>query len=529
MDKINYLEFFIINNSSGWKTVEKKLNNYDSDLVSKILLFNDTDILRNLPFKTKVWHFIFQRKDIPKCECGKEIKFGRSINEGYNQYCSLSCTNKSKSHINKVSKSLIENHGGIGMASESITKAVEKTNEKKYGVKNIFEDKEYIESKMIEKYGVRNSMMLKSVREKSLKTTLSRTKKNFINQYPNCNFVNVHSNILNIICDKCNNEFNINRTTFKFRINNQLPICTICNPINFANSLIQTNILEYITSIYGDTIISNDSEIIKPKHIDIFLPNKKIGIELNGLYWHNEIYKTNDYHYNKFLSSQKSGIHLIQIFEDEWRNKSDVVKSIINSNLNIFNKTIYGRKCKIKEISPRESNQFLENNHIQGSTNAKIKLGLYYGDELVSIMTFGSFRKSLGSKHTDPNEYEMIRFCNKINTKVIGGASKLFTYFLKNYKPKTIISYSDNRYFDGKLYEILGFNFIKLTKPNYFYTKDFKIRENRFKYRKDRLIVDGFDKNKTEHEIMNDRNYYQIYDAGNKKWEFNIISPQPRL
>lgn len=45
-------------------------------------------------------------------------------------------------------------------------------------------------------------------------------------------------------------------------------------------------------------------------------------------------------------------------------------------------------------------------------------------------------------------------------------------------------------------------------------------RESRFKYRKSELIKQGFDKNKTEKQIMIDRNYFRIYDCGTLKFEW---------
>ena len=114
-------------------------------------------------------------------------------------------------------------------------------------------------------------------------------------------------------------------------------------------------------------------------------------------------------------------------------------------------------------------------------------------------------------------EFEMLRFCNKLNTNVIGGASKLFKYFLKTYNPSQITTYADRSYSNGNLYKQLGFGFIHKTQPNYYYIID-NIRYHRFNFRKDKLIREGFDSNKTEHEIMLERKIYRIYDSGNLKF-----------
>ena len=135
------------------------------------------------------------------------------------------------------------------------------------------------------------------------------------------------------------------------------------------------------------------------------------------------------------------------------------------------------------------------------------------------LSAFGAKRKSLGSK-SEEECYELLRFCNKLNTTVVGGASKLLKHFVKVHNPKEIISYCDRRWSQGNMYEKLGFKFDHVSQPNYYYVINGK-RENRFKYRKSELIKQGFNKDKSEHEIMLERGIYRIYDCGTKvyKWK----------
>ena len=125
----------------------------------------------------------------------------------------------------------------------------------------------------------------------------------------------------------------------------------------------------------------------------------------------------------------------------------------------------------------------------------------------------------MGKKSTNDGEFELLRFCNKLNTNVIGGASKLFKYFINNYNPVEITTYADRSFSQGKLYETLGFEFFGKTEPNYYYIID-GIRYHRFNFRKDKLVKEGYDSNKTEHEIMLDRNIFRIYDSGNLKYNY---------
>ena len=288
-----------------------------------------------------------------------------------------------------------------------------------------------------------------------------------------------------------------------------------CKKCGNRLSKAENEILEFISNYVKCN--SNDRKIIKPYEIDIYIPDLKIGIEYNGLLWHSDRFKDDrNYHLKKLELSNSNNVKLIQIFEDEWLFKKEIVKSRL---LNIIGKTpnkIYARKCEIRTIKSSEVRSLLDLNHIQGFVGGSIYLGLFYNSELVSVMTFGSLRKNLGQESKE-GSFELLRFCNKLNTTVIGGASKLFKHFVKKYNPQEVISYADRRWSEGNLYKNLGFEFLSKSIPNYYYTKGL-IRENRFKFRKSELVKKGFNLDKTEKQIMIDQGYYRIYDCGTLKF-----------
>jgi len=293
-----------------------------------------------------------------------------------------------------------------------------------------------------------------------------------------------------------------------------IELCTNCNPINSYSSF-HNKICEFLDEL-NIKYIKNDRSIISPLELDIYIPRYNIAIEVNGIYWHSELFKDKFYHQNKLNLAYEKGVRLIQIWEDDWNLKQNIIKHRLKI---IFNKekVLYARKCKIKELNFKEYKEFLNTYHLQGSIVTKIKLGLFYNDELVSVIGFGNLRKSMNQKSKE-HEYELYRFVEKYH--VVGGLNKLFKYFVYNYKPAKIITYQDLDWGYSNLYEKLDFKLEKITDPGYFYVVN-EIRENRFKYRKDQLIKEGFDKNKTEHEIMLERGYYRIYNSGNLKW--NLI------
>jgi hypothetical protein len=189
--------------------------------------------------------------------------------------------------------------------------------------------------------------------------------------------------------------------------------------------------------------------------------------------------------------------------------------------LGLIENKIYARKCEIREVKTNEKTLFLNNNHIQGAVGSLVNIGCYYNNELVSLMCFSKKRVILKNKDED-DKYELIRFCNKLDTNVIGGASKLLSYFINNYKPKEIISYADRRWSTGNLYDKLGFKFDNYSKPNFYYVIN-DTREHRIKYQKHKLIQKGFDKDKTEDEIMSENGIYRIYDCGTIRYSLKLL------
>ena len=313
---------------------------------------------------------------------------------------------------------------------------------------------------------------------------------------------------IEIKCNKCGRIFSIEANSFLQGHG--------CPYHNCNSSIKEKELLDFIKSLTNDTI-SNDRNIINPYELDIVVPSKKIAFEYDGLFWHSEVKKDKDYHLLKTEKCIENDYRLIHIFEDEWLNKSDIWKSMIR---NIFGMTInkvYARNCIIKKINTKECTTFLEKNHIQGWCPSQIKIGLYYNNELVSLMTFGKSRHFIGNSKT---EYELLRFCNKLNTNVVGGASKLLKYFIKEFNPSSIITYADRRWSNGNLYNKLGFKYSHNSKPNYYYIIG-ATRKNRFNFRKSVLIKKyNCPLNISEKEFCKQQKWYRIYDCGTMvfKW-----------
>jgi hypothetical protein len=294
-----------------------------------------------------------------------------------------------------------------------------------------------------------------------------------------------------------------------------IPICRVCTPIlTITQSKGEKEIIEYIRTIAPECIIiEKDRTILNGKELDIVLPEYKIAIEYNGIYWHSES-KLHDkkYHLNKSKKSSLNGYSLIHIFDYQWYQKQDIIKSIISTKLK-KNISIPARKCIVKKIKSKAKNEFLNKTHLQGQCNSRVNLGLYYNNELVAVCTFGRAR------YTKQFEYELIRFSSELNCTIVGGFSKLISHFIKMYNPKNIFTYCDRAISNGNVYTKNNFKLIGVTGSNYFYFKGANVY-SREVFQKHKLSnkISIFDRNLTEYENMLINGYDRYWDCGNYKF-----------
>jgi hypothetical protein len=278
----------------------------------------------------------------------------------------------------------------------------------------------------------------------------------------------------------------------------------------FGSSMGEHELADFLQTFYPHQIITNTRSIISPKELDIYLPDSDIAIEYNGAYYHSK--QDEKYHLSKTEDCLKKNIQLFHVYDFEWLDdtKQEIWKSMLKTKLGFPDTKRFARKCIIQSVNFQVTKEFLINNHLQGTAASSLNLGLYYNNELVSLMTFSKAR--FNKKY----EWELVRFCNRLNTQVVGGASKLLHHFEKEYQPKSIVSYADRRYSNGSLYNTLNFNFDHVSKPNYHYKKDVAIF-SRIKFQKHKLakILTNFDSNLTEFENMSNNGYIKFFDAGN--------------
>lgn len=479
--------------------------------------------------------------------CQKPTRFIK-FSLGYREYCCVKCAQSDPVVREKVAdqtpevkaaalikrrKTTLERHGAENFSSTQAhrdhiakTKEVDPefmtrhlvrsraTSLHKYGVENPFaseEVKKKIKETNLERYGVDNYNKSESHREDYKEKTLKGAEG--VQFLGFCKDGSSGKSRYEMKCLKKGHNFIISPATIRRRVSRGTEICNICNPFYSAA---QIQLEEFIRSVYTGTMLSNHRATFQGKmEIDVFLPEKRIGIEFNGVYWHSSEVVEPTYHLRKTLACNSKGIRLFHIYEDDWTYKRPILESMLKSLLGTLDTKIHARKCEVREVPPDVAVKFLEENHLQGAVGSQVRLGLFLGDELVSLMTFGEFR------FTDKEEggYELIRFCSKLNTVVVGAASKLFSHFQRKFKPLKVISYADRDRSEGGVYEKLGFKLKSYSKPGFSYVVE-GIRKNRFQFRKSVLVAQGFDPSKSELEIMESRGFFRIYNAGNGVYEW---------
>ncbi len=484
-----------IENKSGWFTthLNKKHNKTPEDIV------------KEYPEMKKLWKLYFQ-----KANYNKHLE----LKENYIE-CEI-CGKRFK----KLSNSHLKSHGLTPSQYKEKYHILSTTSENTSKIMSNITKQTNI--KLMEYYR-KNNIPMAWHTEDSIKIRMRNGfeiyKKRIEQEFEMLfDFDDYYNNIkdFKFICKKCGNKI---ETDLKY------PRCLICNPLLNGTSKEEIEILNFLKNDLKLEVEERNRKLIS-KEIDIFVPKYNIGIEFDGLYWHSESISKHspNYHIEKTNACEKLGIKLIHIFGDEWDSKKDIVKERLIHIFNITeNKKIIGaRETIIKEIDSIDASKFLDKYHIQGSIRSSIKLGAFYINDLVAVMTFGHLRRSLGN--TEKIGWELYRFATNYDYIIRGIGGKLFNHFVNNYNPEYILTYADRRWssnIGGNFYEKIGFKYTGNTSINYWYTKNYLFREHRFAYRKSILLERYGPSDKTEWQIMQENGYDRIWDCGNMKFEWH--------
>lgn len=358
----------------------------------------------------------------------------------------------------KSKNTLMNNYGVLNpMQSESIQKEFNQNLQEKYGVSNIFHiesAKENYKKTCMQNYGVENPSKSPIVVERIIKANIE------------------------------------NAST--------------------GNSKMENSLRDYIRSLGFETKKGYVGGT-RPGELDIVVKEKNIAFEFNGAYWHcdRDERMPTDYHLNKTIGCKNQGLRLIQIFDFEWKNRKNQVKSYIKSALGKNETIIFARKCEVVELNKEETNEFLDKYHILGKVHYKRSYGLKYNGELLSLVT-------IGLHHRNNTEWVLSRFCGKEGVSVVGGLSRLCKHAKSNHGE--ITTWVDLRFSDGSNWIKSGWSYIKTLRPDYFYldTKCNKIVSKQSRQKKHI----GTPNDLTERQHARVDGLYRIYDCGKIKLKY---------
>lgn len=265
---------------------------------------------------------------------------------------------------------------------------------------------------------------------------------------------------------------------------------------NFA----ELEVAQFIKDL-GVKVEHEDRVVLGGLHIDIWAPEKQIGVEYHGCYWHTEENVGNK-HREKYERSVAAGIRLIQIFDFEWLEKREAVENRLRA---IFapEAAIPARKCELRETTRSQAKAFLRLCHTQGfGTTPAAVYGLWFEDELVACMLVGMNRYG-------KTGWEVLRYASK--GRVQGGFSRLFKRFRDEHDPDVVTSYCDLRWGVGTVYEQAAFVLDGITPPEYFYVDKRGKKISRY-------TVQGRPSGITERAYAEEMGYKKVLTVGHQRW-----------
>lgn len=486
--------------------------------------------------------------DYPTCDkCKKSLSskqfLTNVLGNMYRSYCSKSCARTTEEFKEKSKQNSILKYGvDHPFKVVEIQEKRKQTNLKKYGREHSHPwGSEEFKTMIVSKYGTIEQYLL----ETNKKVT-SGLISHYIDSGKIIQTIQSLENKFNVQCLNTEELLNENRVdnntllsdiplewfhnfckkTYTSSINDgTILVCSHCR--KSGSSILEQTVLSEILLLglnKNTTVIHRDRTILKPKEIDIFIPGLNLGIEINGIYWHNGNISGKYGFLEKSELAKSKNITLIHINEEQWINKKSIILSKLKYYFHSISEKINARDCEIRDIPPSEKNEFLETNHLQGKDNSKIKLGLYYNDVLVSVMTFGS------SRFNKKYDWELIRYCVKQDIIVNGSFGKLFKHFKNNYckSGDIIVSFRDLSWGleENNIYTKNGFTLSHRSEPSYSYiSTNSPIYISRYKTQKHKLhklLGNKFNPNLSESENMKLLGYHKFYNCGNDVYIFNI-------
>lgn len=429
--------------------------------------------------RERLWYISNNTSSSPLCEtCGdQQTKWDKNTKQ-FGRFCSSRCTGTNSKVVLQKQNTCMSNHGvNFPAQSARVRTKYKQTMVQKYGCEYVNQHKVSESSRRI----LNSGEALSSV---------------------------VHGRQLSTF--DVASELGVSQATVSRYMSHHNIEPRVSSLSSFQRDLIRT-----ISSFVAESDVRvNVRDVIAPLELDIYIPSMNLAFECDGLFWHSEVSgkKDRQYHVNKTNKCREQGIRLIHVFESDWTLHRSAVTSRIRSLLQC-NVRIGARECHVRRVTPQVARAFCDVHHIQGYVNSSIHYGAFVNDEMVSCMCFAKPR------FNTKESYELTRFCSTSGITLVGGANKIFTTFVRDVNPPSVISYCDLRWGTGVVYQHIGFKYSHTSTPNYWYYKGNKIY-SRVKFQKHKLEsqLKTFNPVLSEWNNMRLNGYDRIWDCGNSVW-----------
>ena len=485
----------------------------------------------------------------PACVvCGGRVSLNGTV--GWRRTCSVRCAARDPATRERTKRTAEERYGGHHtqtaewkqqvkerVEAGSFKKGIE-TLERRYGVRSVFalpDVKRRSQQTLQERYGVTNAQQVEEVKARTRRTRIERYGRPGGPPMP-MGDANPMRQPAVVFQSRCNKMAQVDwqelerdkQFTFIGILGGQHQWrCLSCGSDNVSDRLnatcycqrqtIEAESVRWLRET-GDEVVTNSRKVVPGIELDIYCPQHKVAIELNGTYWHSEtilakrVENPRHYHRMKHDRCKQAGIHLLQFTDMEWTQQPDIVRSMVSHKLGCSGRRVGARSCQVVEVSGAEAGEFMKRCHIGGSAGATLHLGLRRGDSLVAVGSFGRSRFGAG--------VELIRFACELGTSVPGGLARLIAASRERLGWQELTSYCDLRYGTGASYLRLGFRVVSEGAPGYWYI-DFKRGKvlSRLGFQKKRLKerLETYDETLTEWQNMQLAGYDRIWDAGHLK------------
>jgi hypothetical protein len=425
--------------------------------------------------------------------------------------------------LDRMKQQFIENWGVDNPSKSQIVKdRIRAKFQEVYGVDNVSLDPAVIDrirKSAVERYQNRKASILCKRRQTLMESRGVSSNKHLhmspesISKYNDLEWLRHQHFDLQKTCHQIATELGVSDTVILHR----LKLAEI-QPTRWSWSESEKQLRAFIETHYSGKILINDRKLIYPRELDIVIPDLRLAVEFNGVFWHSEQRgKTRHYHVSKTRQCEEQGYQLIHIYDTEWSDPR--TRPIIESRLlHLLGRStrIAARKCQIVCLDKKQASDFVNQNHLQSWCGCKCAYGLVFGDQLVAVITLGQ------SRFNHKIQWELLRYCALKNHTVVGGMTKLLSKITADLNINELISYADRRWSSAikNIYSSAGFQLQGVSEPNYkyFQINDSKIiLESRNKYQKHRLneLLKKFDPNLSEFENMCINDYFRIWDCGN--------------